>query len=182
ASLFNNLGTPFVIMFTLPMALIGALGALVLTGESLSLVSAIGVIMLVGLMGRNAILLLDYTNTLRARGQERNAALMEAGATRLRPILMTTVSTIAGMLPVALRFGEAAEIRAPMAIVVIGGLLVSTLLTLVVIPVLYSLFDDWFGHRESVVRPDVPLPETSPADTGREKPGSVPSPAPQSVP
>jgi hydrophobic/amphiphilic exporter-1 (mainly G- bacteria), HAE1 family len=147
ASLFNNLGTPFVIMFTLPMALIGALGALVITGESLSLVSAIGIIMLVGLMGRNAILLLDYTNTLRARGLGRNTALMEAGATRLRPILMTTTCTIVGMLPVALRFGEAAEVRAPMAIVVIGGLLVSTALTLVVIPVLYSLLDDWFGAR-----------------------------------
>src|SRR5438445_1408702 len=86
ASLFNNLGTPFVIMFTLPMALIGALGALVLTGETMSLVAAIGIIMLVGLMGRNAILLLDFTNTLRGRGQERNAAIIQAGATRLRPI------------------------------------------------------------------------------------------------
>jgi HAE1 family hydrophobic/amphiphilic exporter-1 len=145
ASLFNNLGTPLVIMFTLPMALVGALGALVLTGESLSLVAAIGIIMLVGLMGRNAILLLDYTNTLRARGMARNAAIEEAGATRLRPILMTTTATIAGMLPVALRIGRASEIRAPMGIVVIGGLLVSTVLTLVVIPALYSLFDDRFG-------------------------------------
>jgi HAE1 family hydrophobic/amphiphilic exporter-1 len=147
ASLFNNLGTPFVIMFTLPMALIGALGALVVTGESMSLVSGIGIIMLVGLMGRNAILLLDYTNTLRARGAERSSAIEEAGATRLRPILMTTIATIVGMLPVALRFGQASETRAPMAIVVIGGLLVSTVLTLVVIPVLYSLFDDWFARR-----------------------------------
>ncbi len=151
ASLFNSLGTPFVIMFTLPMALVGALGALVLLGETMSLVTAIGIVMLVGLMGRNAILLLDYTNTLRARGAERNAALLEAGATRLRPILMTTTATIVGMLPVALRIGRASEIRAPMAIVVIGGLLVSTALTLVVIPVLYTLLDDmqirWKAHR-----------------------------------
>ncbi len=147
ASLFNNLGTPLVIMFVLPMALIGALGALVLTGETMSLIAAIGIIMLVGLMTRNAILLLDYTNTLRGRGSARDAAIEEAGATRLRPILMTTTATIVGMLPVALRIGRASEIRAPMAIVVIGGLLVSTLLTLVVIPVLYSLFDDWFGGR-----------------------------------
>ena len=147
ASLFNNLGTPFVIMFALPMALVGAFGALVLTGESLSLVAAIGIIMLVGLMGRNAILLLDYTNTLRERGLARNDALIEAGATRLRPILMTTTATIVGMLPVALRIGKASEIRAPMAIVVIGGLLVSTVLTLVVIPVLYSLYDDRFGKK-----------------------------------
>jgi multidrug efflux pump subunit AcrB len=124
------------------MALIGALGALVLTGERMSLVSAIGIIMLVGLMGRNAILLVDYTNTLRKRGMKRTGAIIEAGATRLRPILMTTAATIVGMLPVALRFGRASEIRAPMAIVVIGGLLVSSSLTLVVIPVLYSLFDD----------------------------------------
>lgn len=142
-ALFNSLGTPFVIMFTLPMALIGALGALVLAGETLSLVAAIGVIMLTGLMGRNAILLLDYTNTLRARGAGRADAIEEAGATRLRPILMTTTATVVGMLPVALRIGRASEIRAPMAVVVIGGLLVSTVLTLIVIPVLYSLFDDW---------------------------------------
>jgi HAE1 family hydrophobic/amphiphilic exporter-1 len=151
ASLFNSLGTPFVIMFTLPMALVGALGALVLLGETMSLVAAIGIVMLVGLMGRNAILLLDYTNTLRARGAERNAALLEAGATRLRPILMTTTATIVGMLPVALRIGRASEIRAPMAIVVIGGLLVSTSLTLIVIPVLYTLLDDaqtrWKARR-----------------------------------
>ena len=147
ASLFNSLQTPFVIMFTLPMALVGAVGALVLTGETLSLVAAIGILMLVGLMGRNAILLLDYTNTLRARGATRDDAIEEAGATRLRPILMTTTATIVGMLPVAFRIGHASETRAPMAVVVIGGLLVSTVLTLVVIPVLYSLFDDWF-HRK----------------------------------
>ncbi|HZT42648.1 MAG TPA: efflux RND transporter permease subunit [Chthonomonadaceae bacterium] len=150
ASLFNSLKTPFVIMFTLPMALIGALGALVLAGETLSLVAAIGVLMLVGLMGRNAILLLDYTNTLRGRGMGREAAIEEAGATRLRPILMTTLATIVGMLPVALRIGRASETRAPMAIVVLGGLLVSTLLTLVVIPALYSLFDDWSRSAHGV--------------------------------
>src|SRR5438477_5091509 len=110
------------------MALIGALGALVLTGETLSLVSAIGIIMLVGLMGRNAILLLDFTNTLRARGEERAQAIEDAGATRLRPILMTTSATIVGMLPVALRIGKASEMRAPIAIVVIGGLTISTVL------------------------------------------------------
>lgn len=150
AALFNSLGTPFVIMFTLPMALVGALGALVVTGERMSLVSAIGIIMLIGLMGRNAILLLDYTNTLRKRGKERTEAIIEAGATRLRPILMTTTATIVGMLPVAMRFGRASEIRAPMAIVVIGGLLISTALTLVVIPVLYSLFDDLRRDKDKI--------------------------------
>ena len=149
ASLFNSLTTPFVIMFTLPMALMGAFAALAITGESLSLVSGIGILMLIGLMTRNAILLLDYTNTLRGRGMARTEALIEAGATRLRPILMTTTATIIGMLPIALRIGEAAEVRAPMAVVVIGGLLVSTALTLLVIPALYSLFDDWFNKRKT---------------------------------
>lgn len=143
ASLFNSLLNPFVIMFALPMALAGALAGLALTGATLSLVAMIGVIMLVGLMGRNAILLIDYTHTLRARGMPRDEAVAQAGATRLRPILMTTLATIAGMLPVAFRIGRASELRAPMAIVVIGGLLVSTLLTLVVIPSLYTVFDDW---------------------------------------
>jgi HAE1 family hydrophobic/amphiphilic exporter-1 len=129
------------------MALIGALGALAITGGTISLVSMIGIIMLTGLMGRNAILLIDYTGTLRARGMERSEAVVEAGATRLRPILMTTLATIFGMLPVALRIGRASELRAPMAIVVIGGLLLSTVLTLVVIPVLYTLFDDLLGRR-----------------------------------
>lgn len=146
ASLFNSLLNPFVIMFTLPMAMVGGLGALALTGSTLSLVAMIGIIMLVGLMGRNAILLIDYTGTLRARGLARNDAVAEAGATRLRPILMTTLATILGMLPVALRIGRASELRAPMAIVVIGGLLLSTVLTLVVVPLLYTLFDD-LRHR-----------------------------------
>jgi HAE1 family hydrophobic/amphiphilic exporter-1 len=143
AALFNSLVYPLIMMLTLPMALIGALMALVLSGETLSLVSMIGVIMLIGLMGRNAILLIDYTNTLRARGLPRQQALREAGVARMRPILMTTLTTIFGMLPVALRIGRASELRAPMAIVVIGGLLVSTLLTLVVIPVAY----DWADRR-----------------------------------
>lgn len=142
ASLFNNLLNPFIIMFTLPMALVGALAALAITRESFSLVAMIGVIMLIGLMGRNAIMLVDYTSTLRDRGMERDEAVAAAGATRLRPILMTTLATIFGMVPVALRIGRASELRAPMAIVVIGGLLVSSVLTLIVIPVLYTLFDD----------------------------------------
>jgi HAE1 family hydrophobic/amphiphilic exporter-1 len=147
ASLFNSLLNPFIIMFTLPMALAGALGALAITGGTISLVSMIGIIMLTGLMGRNAILLIDYTGTLRARGVARHAAVVEAGATRLRPILMTTLATIFGMLPVALRIGRASELRAPMAIVVIGGLLLSTVLTLVVIPILYTLFDDLVSRK-----------------------------------
>lgn len=98
--------------------------------------------MLVGLVTKNAILLVDYTNTLRARGKERNEAILEAGPTRLRPILMTTLTMIFGMLPTALALGKGAEMRSPMAITVIGGLILSTLLTLIFIPVLYTYMDD----------------------------------------
>jgi HAE1 family hydrophobic/amphiphilic exporter-1 len=142
AALFESLFNPFIIMFSLPMALIGAIMALSLTGETLSIISMIGFIMLMGLVTKNAILLVDYTNTLRGRGMERNAAILEAGPTRLRPILMTTFAMIFGMLPTALKLGRGSEMRAPMAIAVIGGLIVSSMLTLVMIPVLYTIFDD----------------------------------------
>ncbi len=142
AALFESLLNPFVIMFSIPMALVGALLALAVSGETLSLVAMIGIIMLMGLVAKNAILLVDYTNTLRGRGMERDSAILEAGPTRLRPILMTTFAMIGGMLPTALKLGRGSEIRAPMAIAVIGGLIVSSLLTLVVIPVLYTIFDD----------------------------------------
>src|SRR5205085_7414675 len=131
-----------------------------------SLVTMIGIIMLIGLMGRNAILLIDYTGTLRARGVPRDEAVAEAGATRLRPILMTTLATIFGMLPVALRIGRASELRAPMAIVVIGGLIVSTVLTLIVIPVLYSLFDDWVHTLRRLNLFSSPASTKPPAPTG----------------
>ncbi|HUV03706.1 MAG TPA: efflux RND transporter permease subunit [Armatimonadota bacterium] len=142
AALFESLVSPLIIMFSLPMALIGAILALATSGETLSIVTMIGMIMLMGLVTKNAILLVDYTNTLRSRGVERNAAILEAGPTRLRPILMTTFAMIFGMLPTALKLGRGSEMRAPMAIAVIGGLIVSALLTLVVIPTLYTIFDD----------------------------------------
>jgi HAE1 family hydrophobic/amphiphilic exporter-1 len=142
ATLFNNLLHPLTIQLSLPMALVGAIGALVLANQTLSIISMIGFIMLVGLVQKNAILLVDYTNTLRARGMSRDEAIQEAGPTRLRPILMTTLAMVFGMLPVALAIGRASEQRAPLATAVIGGLIVSTLLTLVMIPVIYTLFDD----------------------------------------
>ena len=144
AALFNSMLHPLTIMLSLPMALVGAVIALVLAHATLSIVAMIGFIMLVGMVGKNAILLVDYTNTLRARGRTTTQALLEAGPTRLRPILMTTLTVVAGMFPTALGIGRAAEMRAPMAIAVLGGLILSTLLTLVVIPVCYSLFDDVF--------------------------------------
>lgn len=142
AALFDNLLHPLTIMMSLPMALVGAVAALVLWHKPMSIISMIGIIMLVGLVTKNAILLIDYTNTLRARGMKRNDAIQQAGPTRLRPILMTTFAMIFGMLPVALEIGRASEMRSPMAVAVIGGLVVSSLLTLVMIPVVYSLFDD----------------------------------------
>jgi hydrophobic/amphiphilic exporter-1 (mainly G- bacteria), HAE1 family len=148
AALFNSLIHPLTIMLCLPMALVGAIATLAIASETLNVVSMIGIIMLVGLVAKNAILLVDYTNTLRSRGLERDAAVQQAGPVRLRPIAMTTLAMVLGMLPVALRIGRSAEMRAPMAIAVIGGLILSTLLTLLVIPVVYTLFDDLQSRRE----------------------------------
>jgi HAE1 family hydrophobic/amphiphilic exporter-1 len=141
ASKFESLVHPFVILFTIPLALVGAVLALFVTGTTINIVALIGVIMLAGIVVNNAIVLVDLINQLRAQGIERIAAIMEAGSARLRPILMTSLTTALGLLPMAVGFGEGAEVRAPMAITVIGGLLVSTFLTLVVIPVVYSLMD-----------------------------------------
>jgi hydrophobic/amphiphilic exporter-1 (mainly G- bacteria), HAE1 family len=141
ASQFESLVHPFVIMFTIPLALVGAVWALWLTGTTVSVVAFIGLIMLAGIVVNNAIVLVDLINQLRREGSELHAAIIEAGRARLRPILMTTLTTTLGLLPMALGFGEGAEVRAPMAITVIGGLAVSTLLTLLVIPVVYSLLD-----------------------------------------
>jgi HAE1 family hydrophobic/amphiphilic exporter-1 len=141
ASQFESLIHPLVILFTIPLALVGAVLALFLTGTTINIVALIGVIMLAGIVVNNAIVLVDLINQLRAQGMDRIEAIMEAGAARLRPILMTSLTTALGLLPMALGFGEGSEVRAPMAITVIGGLLVSTMLTLIVIPVVYSLLD-----------------------------------------
>ncbi len=147
AAQFNSFVHPFTIMASLPLAVVGAFGGLLLTGMTLNIFSMIGLIMLMGLVTKNGILLVDYTNTLRSRGMGRREALLEAGPIRLRPILMTTAAMIFGMLPVALMLSEGGETRAPMAVVVIGGLLTSTLLTLLVVPVVYSLFDGLVESR-----------------------------------
>ena len=141
ASQFESLVHPFVILFTIPLALVGAVLALFLPGTTVNVVALIGVIMLAGIVVNNAIVLVDLINQLRAEGMQRTEAIVEGGRARLRPILMTTLTTTLGLLPMALGFGEGSEVRAPMAITVIGGLLVSTLLTLIVIPVVYSLID-----------------------------------------
>lgn len=147
AAQFESFTYPFAIMFSLPMSLIGAVMALIVWQSSLSLMSLIGIIMLMGLVTKNGILLVDYTNTLRSRGLNRSEALIKAGATRLRPILMTTFAMIFGMVPVAFALGEGSEFRSPMGQAVIGGLLTSTLLTLFLVPVVYSMIDDFSWSR-----------------------------------
>ena len=147
AAQFESFKYPFAIMLAMPMSLIGAVIALLIFKSSLSVISMIGIIMLMGLVTKNAILLVDYTNTLRSRGMERSAAILEAGPIRLRPILMTTFAMIFGMAPLALALGEGSEFRSPMGQAVIGGLVTSTLLTLFIVPVVYSILDD-FSFRK----------------------------------
>lgn len=142
ASQFESYIDPFAIMLSIPMAVVGAIFGLLLLGSDLSLMSMIGIIMLMGLVTKNAILLIDFTKQQRAAGLERNEALQKAALTRLRPIVMTSLAMIFGMLPLALALGPGAESRAPMAHAIIGGLITSTLLTLVVVPVIYTILDD----------------------------------------
>jgi HAE1 family hydrophobic/amphiphilic exporter-1 len=141
ASQFESLLHPFVIMFSIPLALVGAVLALKITFTPLSVVVFIGLIMLAGIVVKNAIVLIDRVNQLREEGVEKVAAIAQAAESRLRPISMTTLCTLLGFMPLAIAVGDGNEVRAPMAITVIGGLLVSTLLTLVVIPVVYELLD-----------------------------------------
>ena len=158
ASQFESLLHPFVILFTIPLAMVGAVLALLLTRSPVSAVVFIGLILLVGLVVKNAIILIDKVNQLREAGVAKREALVEGARSRLRPIMMTTLCTLFGFLPLALAFGEGAEVRSPMAITVIGGLLVSTLLTLVVIPVVYDLLDrrpdDYYAERGRRARHD----------------------------
>lgn len=141
ASQFESFLHPFVIIFTLPLGAIGVVAALALTGSTVNIVAMIGVVMLAGIVVNNAIVLVDAVNQRRRGGMERQQALLAAGSDRLRPILMTSATTILGLLPMAVGIGEGAELRAPLAITVIGGLTVATLLTLIVIPVVYAVVD-----------------------------------------
>ena len=139
AAQFESFVHPFIILFTVPLGLIGVFTALLLTGYPISIVVFIGVIMLAGIVVNNGIVLIDYINTLRRRGAKKLDAIREASKVRLRPILMTTLTTVLGLVPMAIGLGEGAEIRSPMAITVIGGLLGATILTLLVIPSLYAI-------------------------------------------
>jgi HAE1 family hydrophobic/amphiphilic exporter-1 len=140
--LYESYLTPAIRMVALPFALMGALIALAVTGQTLNVMSAIGIIMLEGLSSKNGTLLIDYTNTLMKRGMTLKEALIESGVTRLRPIIMTTATMIVAMLPVALSLGEGSEMKKSMGIVIIGGMLVSTVATPIVLPVIYTFMDD----------------------------------------
>lgn len=142
AAQFESFVAPLSIMVSLPLSLVGVVGILFFTGDTLNIMSLIGLIMLMGLVTKNAILLVDYTQVLRQEGLDRRSALIQAGQTRLRPIVMTTLAMVFGMLPLALALGPGAEMRAPMARAVIGGLITSTLLTLIMVPVVYSMMED----------------------------------------
>jgi HAE1 family hydrophobic/amphiphilic exporter-1 len=139
ASQFESLVQPFIIMFTIPFALIGVIFTLLITGTPISVIVLIGLIMLAGIVVNNAIVLVDYINQLRKRGISKREAIKQAGQVRLRPILMTTLTTVLGLLPMALGLGEGSELRTPMAVTVIGGLLIGTILTLLVIPTVYDV-------------------------------------------
>ena len=142
ASQFESLLHPFVIMFTIPLGVVGSALALSLKGENISVVVLIGIIMLSGIVVNNAIVLIDYVNQLRRnQSLSKIEAVIQAGQFRFRPIMMTTATTVLGLLPMALGLGEGSEIRSPMAVTVIGGLIISTALTLIVIPVFYTILD-----------------------------------------
>ena len=159
ASQFESFLHPVTVLLAMPLSFIGAFGALFITGKTISILSFIGFILLMGLVKKNSILLVDYTNTLRERGMSRRDALMQAGPVRLRPILMTTFAMVFGMIPVAFGIGEGSDIRSPMGVTVIGGLLTSLFLTLAVVPAAYDLFDDWKERLGRRFRKKPSLPE-----------------------
>ena len=141
-TLFRRIFDPLVVLLSLPLAIVGAILGLVITQSDFGMIAVIGIILLMGLVDKSAILIIDYINQLREKGATRTEAILEAGPIRLRPILMTALSTILGMTPIALGIGAGSELRQPLAVAAIGGLITSTLLSLVVVPVVYSLFDD----------------------------------------
>ncbi|BDA70847.1 Acriflavin resistance protein [Calothrix sp. PCC 7716] len=146
--LFGGWQDPLVIGISLPLALVGAVIALLITKSDFGMISLIGFVFLLGISNKNAILLVDYINQLRREGLSRSAAILEAGPVRFRPIIMTTVATILGMVPIALGIGAGSELRSPMAVAIAGGLISSTLLSLIVVPVLYAILDDWFKRKQ----------------------------------
>ncbi len=142
AAQFESLIQPLSIMFSVPLALSGGFIGLFVTGIPLNVIGIIGLIILVGIVVNNAIVLIDYINNRRSRGEDRTVAIIKAGPIRIRPIMMTALTTILGLVPMAMGIGEGAELTQSMGVVVIGGLSLSTVLTLIVVPVMYTIFDD----------------------------------------
>ena len=143
--LFGRFLEPLVVGLSLPLSIVGAMLGLLVTQSDFGVISLLGLIFLLGLLDKNALLLMDYINQLRRSGLDRREAILQTGVVRLRPILMTTSSTVLGMLPIALGLGAGAELRQPLAVAIIGGLITSTLLSLIVVPVLYTLLEDWWS-------------------------------------
>jgi hydrophobic/amphiphilic exporter-1 (mainly G- bacteria), HAE1 family len=164
-ALYNSYIYPFVVLFSIPVAIVGALLALAMTMQSLNIFSLLGIIMLIGLVAKNAILLVDYTNHLKEQGYKVKEALIESGRTRLRPILMTTIAMVIGMLPLALASGAGAEWKNGMAWALIGGLTSSMLLTLVVVPAIYVIVDKLKDRFTKKKIKELPAIEVQPATT-----------------
>ncbi|MBO3459277.1 efflux RND transporter permease subunit [Aetokthonos hydrillicola Thurmond2011] len=146
--LFKSWIDPLVIVISLPLALVGAMLSLLVTKSDFGMISLIGFVFLLGLSNKNAILLVDYINQLRKSGLNRTEAILKAAPVRLRPIMMTTAATILGMVPIALGLGAGSELRSPMAVAIAGGLVSSTVLSLIVVPVIYTILDDWFPRKK----------------------------------
>jgi HAE1 family hydrophobic/amphiphilic exporter-1 len=177
-SLYQSWLQPLAIMFTLPVALVGAFGGLWLTGTTFNITSLLGIIMLVGLVTKNAVLLIDFTNQLRVEeGYSIKEALAEAGRLRLRPILMTVLTLVLALIPLMFGRGAGAEMRHPIAAVIVGGMTTSTLLTFFLVPVVYNFFE-WGSPRViRALRKGLGLGKQSPADTGQQDPTPVRQPS-----
>jgi HAE1 family hydrophobic/amphiphilic exporter-1 len=143
AAQFESLSQPFVVMFTMPLAYIGVVLGLLLTGNNLSVPAIMGLIILMGIVVKNGIVMIDYINQLRLRGMDKTQAIIQGASIRLRPVLMTSLTAIVGMLPMAFSRGEGSEMSSPMALAVCFGLMVSTMLTLFVIPSIYYVVEDY---------------------------------------
>jgi HAE1 family hydrophobic/amphiphilic exporter-1 len=181
-ALFQSWLHPLAIMFSLPVSVVGAFGGLWLTGYTLNMMSMLGIVLLAGIVTKNAILLVDFTNELRRKeGYTRKEALVEAGRLRLRPILMTTAAIVFAMLPILLGRGAGAEVRAPLAAVIIGGNISSTLLTLILVPVVYNFFDGGSSLVSRVLRRVLGTQPTQ-DQAGEEKTPAPPKPTPQPQP
>ena len=191
-ALYESLLYPLIVLLALPLALVGAMGGLALGGQTLNLFSLIGIILLTGLVGKNSILVVDYTNNLRSQGLDRNTALLTAGPARLRPILMTSAALIFAQIPLMLQLEEGSEINAPLGWVVAGGMATSTLLALIFVPAMYTIIDDfqnWIlrlfrrgtgGPKKEgdmdggIRRPDQPVEQEGPPDGGAGRPERPP--------